>query len=76
MLKVYSQLVYNNLLANHRILTAAQQLLPGEFEADGVSFSRLLGKHSITVSLLIGTMFMLLKVEHLAQKRGKLMSHF
>ncbi|MGJ8528690.1 DinB family protein [Maritalea sp.] len=52
MLKIYLQLAYNNLFANHRLLTAAEQLNPGEFEAKGVSFFPSIKKtlnHNITV---------------------------
>ncbi len=38
MLRAYRQLAYNNLLANSRILTAAEQLAPGEFAATRTGF--------------------------------------
>ncbi|MCZ4272207.1 DinB family protein [Maritalea porphyrae] len=52
MLKIYHQLAYNNLLANHRLLSAAENLQPGEFEAKGTSFFPSISKtlnHNITV---------------------------
>jgi len=52
MLKIYAQLAYNNLFANHRLLRAAERLQSGEFEAKGVSFFPSIKKtlnHNITV---------------------------
>lgn len=50
--KIYRQLAYNNLFANHRLLSAAERLGPGEFEAKGISFFPSIKKtlnHNITV---------------------------
>lgn len=52
MLKIYLQLAFNNMFANHRLLTAAERLQPGEFEAKGTSFFPSIKKtlnHNITV---------------------------
>lgn len=49
---IYSQFAFNNLLANHRLLTAAQQLQSGEFAAKGTSFFPSLKatfNHNVTV---------------------------
>jgi len=52
MLKIYHQLAYNNLLANHRLLSAAEQLGEGEFEAPRTGFFPSIKQtlnHNITV---------------------------
>lgn len=52
MIKVFHQFAYNNLLANHRLLSAAEQLAEGEFEAKRTGFFPSIKKtlnHNITV---------------------------
>jgi len=50
--QIYQQFAHNNLLANHRLLSAAQTLLNGEFEAASVGYFPSIKKtlnHIITV---------------------------
>ncbi len=52
MIKVFQQFAYNNLLANHRLLSAAEELQQGEFEAKRTGFFPSIKKtlnHNITV---------------------------
>ncbi len=52
MIKVFHQFAYNNLLANHRLLGAAEQLVEGEFGAKRTGFFPSIKKtlnHIITV---------------------------
>lgn len=52
MVQIYQQFAHNNLLANHRLLSAAETLQQGEFEAARVGFFPSIKKtlnHNITV---------------------------
>ena len=52
MIKTFQQLAFNNLMANNRLIQAAEQLEEGEFEATGTSFFPSIKKtlnHNITV---------------------------